>query len=227
MRGILTTTDCTHWTAMECYSEFLKRTWPKSQKNHWISSEWAQPKTGRIFTRFQDKNPVQFILFFPPLPPQEEKNGKNWTFHWEIQPQTSHTPCQVLPPPCHSPEFGRRRNVNLREGKSHQGPTDHNEVEDIPQVTEIGARVEQQPQVDHLQGKARKRKSFYPTWLKSTLPRGRRRFWIKGPITNCWDTWPSRKTLPQMKLKSIKPQPKAVKTRALSPLWDFFSTHVH
>lgn len=46
--------------------------------------------------------------------------------------------------------------MNLREGKSHQGPTDHNEVQDVPQVTEVGARVEQQPQVNHLQRKPSK-----------------------------------------------------------------------
>lgn len=34
------------------------------------------------------------------------------------------------------------RKMYLREGKCHQGPTDHNEVQDVPQVTEIGARVE-------------------------------------------------------------------------------------
>lgn len=81
--------------------------------------------------------------------------------------------------------------MNLREGKSHQGPTDHNEVQDIPQVTEVGAGVEQQPQVNHLQRKPRKRKSFNQTRPRSTLLRGRRRFWIKGPFTNCQDPRPS------------------------------------
>lgn len=39
-------------------------------------------------------------------------------------------------------ETGILRKMYLREGESHQGPTDHNEVQDIPQVTEVGARVE-------------------------------------------------------------------------------------
>lgn len=40
---------------------------------------------------------------------------------------------------------------DLRAGKGHQSSADHNEVQDIPQITKIRARVEEQSQVDHLQ----------------------------------------------------------------------------
>jgi len=43
-----------------------------------------------------------------------------------------------------------REGLNLRKCKSHQRPTDHYEVQDVPQVPEVGARVEQQPEVHHL-----------------------------------------------------------------------------
>lgn len=39
-----------------------------------------------------------------------------------------------------------------RAGEGHQGAADHDEVQDVPQVSEIGAGVEQQAQVDHLRG---------------------------------------------------------------------------
>lgn len=42
-----------------------------------------------------------------------------------------------------------RRN-DLRAGEGHQGPTDHNEVKNVPQVAEIRAGVEEQAQVNHL-----------------------------------------------------------------------------
>lgn len=41
----------------------------------------------------------------------------------------------------------------LREGKCHQGPTDHDEVQNVPQVPEVGPRVQQQSQINHLQGR--------------------------------------------------------------------------
>lgn len=94
--------------------------------------------------------------------------------------------------------------MNLREGKSHQGPTDHNEVQDVPQVTEVGARVEQQPQVNHLQRKARRRKSLIKHGPNPPC---------QGPGEGSGSKDPSqiaeilgqagRKTLPKMKLKSI------------------------
>lgn len=156
-----------------------------------MSSERTQPEAGRIFKRFHDTNLVGFLLFFPLPASYERKKGRNWTFHWETESQTLHIHCpcaRSCPSATYSLEFGRRRKMHLREGKSHQGPTDHNEVQDIPQVTEVGARVEQQPQVNHLQRKPRKRKGCSKAWPKSTPPRGRRRLWIKGPFTNCSDT---------------------------------------
>lgn len=39
---------------------------------------------------------------------------------------------------------------DLREGKGHQGPTDHYEVENVPEVAEVGTLVQDEPQVDHL-----------------------------------------------------------------------------
>lgn len=47
--------------------------------------------------------------------------------------------------------YSRRKNKqNLRKCKSHQRPTDHYEVQNVPQVSEVGSRVEQQTQVHHL-----------------------------------------------------------------------------
>lgn len=39
----------------------------------------------------------------------------------------------------------------LRAGEGHKSSADHNEVQNIPQVTKIRARVEEQSQVNHLQ----------------------------------------------------------------------------
>lgn len=44
---------------------------------------------------------------------------------------------------------------DLREGKGHQGPTDHYEVENVPEVTEVGTLVQDEPQVDHLRREKR------------------------------------------------------------------------
>lgn len=61
--------------------------------------------------------------------------------------------------PCHatSQELGLGRSAserapasNSREGKGHQCSADHDEIQDVPQVPEIGALVKNQPQVDHL-----------------------------------------------------------------------------
>lgn len=41
--------------------------------------------------------------------------------------------------------------VDSRAGKGHQSSADHDEVQNIPQVTEIRARVEKQSQVNHLE----------------------------------------------------------------------------
>jgi len=51
--------------------------------------------------------------------------------------------------------------VYSRAGEGHQGPADHDEVQNVPQVTEISSGVEQQSQVDHLQvTEGTHRKSF-------------------------------------------------------------------
>lgn len=42
---------------------------------------------------------------------------------------------------------------DLREGKGHQGPTDHYEVENVPEVSEVGTLVQDEPQVNHLWGR--------------------------------------------------------------------------
>lgn len=39
---------------------------------------------------------------------------------------------------------------NLREGEGHQSTTNHYKVQDVPQVTEIGALVQHQAQIHHL-----------------------------------------------------------------------------
>ena len=41
--------------------------------------------------------------------------------------------------------------LNLRESKSHQRPTDHDEVQDIPQVPEVRPGVQQDTQIHHLE----------------------------------------------------------------------------
>ena len=41
---------------------------------------------------------------------------------------------------------------DLREGKGHQGPTDHYEVKNVPEVAEVGALVQDEPQINHLWG---------------------------------------------------------------------------
>lgn len=49
------------------------------------------------------------------------------------------------------PELELEEKEDLRAGKGHQSAADHNEVQDVPQITKIRARVEEQSQVDHLQ----------------------------------------------------------------------------
>lgn len=44
---------------------------------------------------------------------------------------------------------------DLREGKGHQGPTDHYEVKNVPEVAEVGTLVQDEPQVNHLRGQKR------------------------------------------------------------------------
>lgn len=41
---------------------------------------------------------------------------------------------------------------DLREGKGYQGPTDHYEVQNVPEVTEVGPLMQDKAQVDHLEG---------------------------------------------------------------------------
>lgn len=53
---------------------------------------------------------------------------------------------------------------NLRKCKSHQCPTDHNEVQNVPQVSEVGSRMKQQTKVNHL----KQRHSYYICWFDFT-----------------------------------------------------------
>lgn len=54
-----------------------------------------------------------------------------------------------------------RCKVYLRECKCHQGSTDNNEVQNVPQVPEVGPRVQQQAQVYHLKGISRHQSMQY------------------------------------------------------------------
>lgn len=49
----------------------------------------------------------------------------------------------------------KRKKVGLRAGEGHQSSGDNNEVQNIPQVPKIRARVEEQSQVNHLQAQSR------------------------------------------------------------------------
>lgn len=51
-----------------------------------------------------------------------------------------------------------RRKVDLRAGKGYQSSTDHNKVQDVPQVTKIRTRVQEQSQVNHLESKKKEKK---------------------------------------------------------------------
>lgn len=59
---------------------------------------------------------------------------------------------------------------DLREGKGHQGPTDHYEVENVPEVTEVGTLVQDKPQVDHLRRKRQRSDPSSPPWGAVYLP---------------------------------------------------------
>lgn len=48
------------------------------------------------------------------------------------------------------PTFCSGKKSYLRKGEGHKSPTDHNKIQDVPEVTEIGARVQDQSQVNHL-----------------------------------------------------------------------------
>lgn len=122
--------------------------------------------------------------------------------------------CGCLPPPrAHSPHLyalrtcsliqwaapgwrrGAERQVeasrgDIREGKGHQGPTDHYEVENVPEVAEVGTLVQDEPQVDHLG--VRRDSALIPrptlgsrTFLSSLwgwgMKRGRGEGWDSGP----------------------------------------------
>lgn len=45
--------------------------------------------------------------------------------------------------------------ADLRAGKGHQSSTDHNEVQNVPQVPKIRAGVEEQSQINHLQSQGK------------------------------------------------------------------------
>lgn len=57
--------------------------------------------------------------------------------------------------------LGRGLHGDLREGKGHQGPTDHYEVQNVPQVTEIGPLMQYEAQVDHLRGEDSVLRAFH------------------------------------------------------------------
>ena len=59
---------------------------------------------------------------------------------------------------------------DLREGKGHQGPTDHYEVENVPEVAEVGTLVQDEPQVDHLGVRRDGARVPRPTWGSSPHP---------------------------------------------------------
>lgn len=44
-----------------------------------------------------------------------------------------------------------KKKVDLRAGKGYQSSTDHNKIQNVPQITEIRTRVQDQSQVNHLQ----------------------------------------------------------------------------
>ncbi len=50
---------------------------------------------------------------------------------------------------------------DLRAGESHQSPTDHDEVKNVPQVTKIRARVEEQSQVNHLESQNKQQQNNF------------------------------------------------------------------
>lgn len=53
--------------------------------------------------------------------------------------------------------------LNLRKCKCHQCSTDHNEVQNVPEISEVRTRMEQKAQVNHLdQSESRVR------WLQHT-----------------------------------------------------------
>lgn len=78
--------------------------------------------------------------------PESARHGRDVVGPWLPVPLHSCTQHGVLPgtPPPHPGPW------DLREGKGHQGPADHDEVQDVPEVTEVGTLVQDEPQVDHL-----------------------------------------------------------------------------
>lgn len=62
---------------------------------------------------------------------------------------------QLHPPP--TPAKGRQRadkgDNHLRQGESHQRSHHHDEIQDVPEVSEVGAVLQDQALIDHLQGR--------------------------------------------------------------------------
>lgn len=71
---------------------------------------------------------------------------------------------------------------DLREGKGHQGPTDHYEVENVPEVTEVGTLVQDKPQVDHLRRKRQRSDPSSPPWGAVSTLLGL----VEGPLEEAW-----------------------------------------
>lgn len=47
-------------------------------------------------------------------------------------------------------ERGGQQEGDLREGEGHQSTTNHYKVKDVPQVPEVRALVQDEPQIHHL-----------------------------------------------------------------------------
>lgn len=71
----------------------------KSWPGVWVSSEWAQPKSGRIFSIFHSTNLAGFILFFPP--PGKRAGTEHFTEKWSHKRHTATVPVPAPCPLCH------------------------------------------------------------------------------------------------------------------------------
>ena len=93
---------------------------------------------------------------------------------------------------------------HLREGEGDQGTTNHYKVQDVPKVAEIGALVQDQTQVHHLQGETdRERQTDRQTDIESERQRDR-----QIEIENETGRYRENETLRQTHLfQSLSPRP--------------------
>lgn len=70
---------------------------------------------------------------------------------------------------------------DLREGEGHQGPTDHYEVQNVPEVTEVGPLMQDKAQVDHLEGENSLFRALNPLLGKHPLEEGGTGRMTSGP----------------------------------------------